>query len=83
MAPVIEPFTDHPEDWSKPTDFQFDEFDVLEEAGRPLYTESIVFGNGWLMRLRFRDVRVSLAQPMYPVVKGAASAALMFPQTAS
>ena len=68
--PVIEPFTDSPRDWSKPTDFNFDEFDVLDAGDRTVYTESIVFGNGWVLHLRFRDVRASLAQPLYPVVVG-------------
>jgi hypothetical protein len=27
-------------------------------------TEEIVFGYGWLLRLRFRDVRVTLAEPL-------------------
>jgi hypothetical protein len=65
--PILEPFADAPRDWSRPTDFQFDEFDVAEEGGQTVYTQEVVFGNGWLMRLRFRDVQVSLARPIYPV----------------
>lgn len=65
--PVIEPFADNRKDWSKPTDFQFDELDLVRGAEGTLYQQSIVFGNGWLMRLLFRDVQVRLAQPIYPV----------------
>jgi hypothetical protein len=64
--PIVEPFTESPGDWSGPTDFQFDEIDIVTEGGRPLYCQSIVFGNGWLIQLRFRDVRVTLAHPVFP-----------------
>lgn len=72
--PTLEPFAESPDDWSKPTTFEFDEFEVQEEGGRTSYTQSIVFGNGWLMRLRFRDVHVTLAQPLYPAVAATAAA---------
>jgi hypothetical protein len=68
--PVIEPFAVAPGDWSMPTDFQFDELDVEEEGGRPVYRQEIVFGNGWSLRLRFRDVHVTLAQPVVPAADG-------------
>jgi hypothetical protein len=72
--PVLEPFTDAPRDWSGQTDFQFDELDVASDD--PLvYSQAIVFGNGWLMRLLFRDVRVTLAEPVYPGHKKATSSA--------
>ena len=32
-----------------------------------MYQHSIVFGNGWEMTLRFADVRVTLAEPIYPL----------------
>lgn len=64
--PVIEPFTDAATDWRLPTTFQFDELDVLNEPKSHLYTQSIVFGNGWLMRLRFHDVGMTVAKPMRP-----------------
>ncbi|HEV3259333.1 MAG TPA: hypothetical protein VG013_20875 [Gemmataceae bacterium] len=47
--------------------FEYDEFDVIEERGRNHCTHSILFSNGWEIRLRFRDVQVSLAQPVYPL----------------
>jgi hypothetical protein len=67
--PVLEPFARCPRDW-RSTDFNFDEFDVLQEAGRTLYMQDIVFGNGWLLRLRFRDVHVTRAAPVFPVEAG-------------
>jgi hypothetical protein len=70
--PAWEPFASHPRDWSAATAFDFDEFDAIHEAGRALYTQEIVFGNGWLLRLRFRDVQVTEAQPIYPAPSGAA-----------
>ncbi len=70
--PVLEPFANHPRDWSRPMAFNFDEFDVLREGGRPLYTQEIIFGNGWLLRLRFRDVRFTCAAAVYPPEAGAA-----------
>jgi hypothetical protein len=48
-------------------DFQYDEFELLREQGRSLYSQSILFGNGWEIRLRFSDVRVSVASPVYPL----------------
>jgi hypothetical protein len=70
--PVLEPFARHPRDWGRTTDFNFDEFDVVHEAGGTLYTQEIVFGNGWLLRLRFRDVRLTRAAPLFPIEGGAA-----------
>ncbi len=65
--PELEPFAKNPVDWSKTTDFQFDEFDVIRDGEITLYTESIVFGNGWVLHLHFRDVRATLAAPVYPL----------------
>jgi hypothetical protein len=70
--PVLEPFARHPRDWSRPTAFNFDEFDILHEGGRTLYVQEIVFGNGWLLRLRFRDLRLTRAAPVYPLEHGTA-----------
>jgi hypothetical protein len=64
--PALEPFFDSPADWTRPTDFQFDELDAIPEGDHLVYTQSIVFGNGWLLRLRFRDVQVTLARPVDP-----------------
>ena len=51
-----------PEDRLQVMDFQYDEFDLVREVGgSKVYVQSIVFGNGWEMTLRFTDVRVTLA----------------------
>jgi len=60
---------------SRVLDFQFDEFDLIEDGGQQAYAQSIVFGNGWELALRFRDVDVSLAEPLYPL-PGMTSASL-------
>ena len=65
--PTVGPFVESPGDWSRPTDFQFDELDIVQEGERPLYSQAIVFGNGWLIQLRFRDVQMTQARPIYPV----------------
>jgi hypothetical protein len=64
--PIVDPFADAPADWTRPTTFQFDELDMVREGEGKIYSQSIVFGNGWLMRLRFRDVRMTVAQSVYP-----------------
>jgi hypothetical protein len=33
--PALEPFARCPRDWARPTDFNFDEFDVIHEGGAP------------------------------------------------
>lgn len=48
-------------------DFLYDELDLSGEGDRKQYTQSILFSNGWEMRLRFRDIRVTRAEPLYPV----------------
>jgi len=65
--PVLVPFVRSPRDWQLPARFDFDEIDQVEEAGQRLYVQSIVFDNGWELRLRFRDVRLTLAEPWTPV----------------
>jgi hypothetical protein len=47
-------------------DYQYDEFELIREGNRQTYSQSILFGNGWEMSLRFSDVQVSLADPVYP-----------------
>jgi hypothetical protein len=70
--PALEKFAPNARDWSRPTDFNFDEFDVIDQNGRTLYLQEIVFGNGWLLRLLFRDMNVTRAAPVYPIEQGAA-----------
>jgi hypothetical protein len=47
--------------------FQYDEFDVEQRGDQACWTHSILFSNGWEVRLPFRDVQVALAQPIYPL----------------
>lgn len=79
--PIVEPFESTPDDWSKPTTFQFDELDVVQEGGSKIYSQSLVFDNGWLMRLRFRDIRVTVAHSMYPAYSSGSLPAIALPQS--
>ncbi len=80
--PVVEPFADAPADWSRPTTFDFDELDIEHDKEGKIYSQSIVFANGWLMRLRFRDVRTTVAQSVYPAAVSGALPAIALPQIA-
>jgi hypothetical protein len=46
--------------------FDYDEFGV--EKG--VYTQSMLFSNGWEVRLRFRDVRFVVAEPLFASNRG-------------
>jgi hypothetical protein len=45
--------------------FDYDELGITREGGQTLYTQSILFSNGWEILLRFRDVQVVLADPLF------------------
>lgn len=62
--PAFEPFAPVPRVWSQPTLFQFDEISATQQDAATIWEQAIVFANGWLLRLRFRDVRVELARPL-------------------
>ncbi len=47
--------------------YQYDELDLEQDGDRPVYVHSMLFSNGWEVRLRFRALRVELAQPIYPL----------------
>jgi hypothetical protein len=47
--------------------FQYDEFELLRQHERTTYQQETVFGKGWEMTLPFADVRVTLAEPIYPL----------------
>lgn len=64
--PVIDPQALPPEHRLKVMDFQYDEFDAIRRGDRVTYAQSILFGNGWEMTLRFSDVEVTQAEPLYP-----------------
>ena len=65
--PVLVPFVGQPREWRLPARFDFDELERREAGPRPLYGQSIVFDNGWELRLGFRDVQVTQAAPWSPV----------------
>jgi hypothetical protein len=77
--PVVEPFADTSTDWNRPTTFQFDELDVERKEEGNIYKQSIVFGNGWLMRLRFRDARATVAPAIYPATNGSLPYSFLLP----
>jgi hypothetical protein len=47
-------------------EWMYDEVD-LERGTVPVSTQTILFSNGWEVRLRFRDVEVMPADPLLPV----------------
>ena len=61
-------------------EFMYDELDVIREGDQKVFQQSILFSNGWEMQLRFHDLQVLLAEPIYPAPTAAHEAAV--PQTA-
>jgi len=51
---------------SRVMQFQYDEFDVEQKDGQAHFLHRILFSNGWEVRLPFREIQVTLAQPIYP-----------------
>ena len=47
-------------------EYLYDEFELVQDGHRQTYAQSILFGNGWELSLRFSDVHVNLADPLYP-----------------
>jgi hypothetical protein len=62
--PVIRHDALPPEQRSPVMDYLYNEFDLIAGEDGPLYTESILFSNGWELQLRFRDVQVTLAESL-------------------
>jgi hypothetical protein len=46
-------------------DFDYDELGLIRDGDEKLFTQSILFSNGWEVRLTFRDVRFVLAAPLF------------------
>jgi hypothetical protein len=63
-----------PEHRSTGMQWLHDELEQVGETGNPSYLHSILFSNGWEVRIPFRDVQLSTAQPVYPVRQGAPAA---------
>lgn len=80
--PIVEPFADAPAEWNRPTTFAFDEIEVVTEANRTLYCQSIVFSNGWEMRLRFHDVGITVAPSMNFTAASGPQSTLPLPHSA-
>jgi hypothetical protein len=68
---VEEPFIDREAlpaaERSPVMDYLYNEFDLVRQGDATHYTESILFSNGWELRLRFRDVRAAVADPLYVI----------------
>jgi hypothetical protein len=54
-----------PDTRSEVMDFDYDEFGVMQEDNQAIFTQSILFSNGWEVQLRFHDVRFILAEPLF------------------
>lgn len=80
--PVVEPFADCPTDWNRPTTFDFDELDIEGKEEGKVYNQAIVFANGWLIRLRFRDVKATEAHSVYPAALNGSLPTSALPQSA-
>ena len=65
--PVIDRDALSPDYRGEVMDYKYDEFELIRDCGQRTYAQSILFGNGWEMSLRFSDVQVSLAQLVYPL----------------
>jgi hypothetical protein len=46
--------------------WQYEELELVREEGRPHFVHSILLDNGWELRLPFRDVQLTTAEPFYP-----------------
>jgi hypothetical protein len=47
-------------------DFLYDELDIVDDGEGKTFRQSVVFGNGWELTLRFSDVQIIQAEPIYP-----------------
>ncbi len=64
--PVLGPFVRQPREWRLPARFDFDELERVEDGQKTLYSQAIVFDNGWELRLRFHNVGVTQAAAWVP-----------------
>lgn len=64
--PILNKESLPPELRAQPTRYLFNEIDLALRNGSVQVEESILFSNGWELRLEYADVQVSLAQPVYP-----------------
>ncbi len=64
--PVIDREALSPSRRTSAMEYLYDEFKLVRERCRQTYAQSILFGNGWEVSLRFSDVQASLGDPVYP-----------------
>jgi hypothetical protein len=64
--PEVVPYARNPRDWGRPMRFDFDELDREANTAPTVYTQAIVLDNGWELRLRFHEVKVTRARPVNP-----------------
>ncbi len=65
--PVIDTEALAEPDRSPVMQFLYNELDLVQESDPPVYSESILFSNGWEIQLRFRDVHAIRADEVYSV----------------
>jgi hypothetical protein len=46
--------------------WQYEELELIRDGGRQHFVHSIQLDNGWELRLPFRDVQLTTAEPLYP-----------------
>lgn len=72
---AAEPFVNktaiEPENCAKAMWFEYDEIDVVSHGDETVFEHSILFSNGWEIRVQFRDVMIEFAEPVYPVSRSA------------
>jgi hypothetical protein len=64
--PVVNPAAFPSDHKSHSMLYMYNELDLVHDGDQAYYTESILFGNGWEVQLKFSDVQVTLAQPVFP-----------------
>jgi len=65
--PLIDREALSPKERSPVMDYLYNEFRLVQDGASRIFEESILFGNGWEVQLRFRDVQFTLAEPIYPL----------------
>ncbi len=81
--PAINTAAIPPEHCSRVMQFLYDEFDLVEDDGKKLYVQSILFSNGWEVQIKFRDVKVERADAIFPVAgTSLVPVSNVFPQSA-
>jgi hypothetical protein len=48
-----------------------EELELIRDGGQKHFVHTILFSNGWQVRLPFREVQLTTAAPIFPVPRGA------------